>query len=156
VLEPIDDTVERIAGVVFFVMTTTGVIGLAMGSVSAIGFRLPGLAALPSPTARGCNGSGADLVRLLGIRGCILALAVPFSFLSASLLADWMTAPVRAKQDAILADITGEVAREVQGAVSTAGGICRKTRSATESSRPASTTAPTNSWRASLQSWPCS
>lgn len=112
VLEPIDDTVERIAGVVFFMMVATGVIGLAMGPVTAIGFGLLGMAALLSLTAR--DGRGGTLVRPLGIHGCILAIAVPFSFLVASLLADWMTASVWAEHDAILAEISATVAPEVK------------------------------------------
>jgi len=116
VLEPIDDTVERIAGVVFFVMVTTGVIGLAMGPVSAIGFGLIGLAALLILTTGARNRPGSALVRPLGIHGCLLALAVPVSFLIASLLSDWMTASVWAEHDAIIADISATVAPEIRQA----------------------------------------
>ncbi|TRD22798.1 hypothetical protein [Palleronia caenipelagi] len=40
VLEPIDDTIERIAGVVFAVMLVSGVLAVAMGPLAAVGFAL--------------------------------------------------------------------------------------------------------------------
>lgn len=109
VLEPIDDTVERIAGVVFFVMVSTGVIALAIGPVSAVGFGLIGLAALMGLLARSSGRPGASLVQPVGLHGVMLAVALPLSFLVASLLADWMTASVWEEHNAILTEISAEV-----------------------------------------------
>ncbi|MDT8439339.1 MAG: hypothetical protein RQ729_10060 [Wenzhouxiangellaceae bacterium] len=109
VLEPIDDTIERIASVVFFVMVATGVIALAIGPVSAVGFGLIGLAALLGLLARSSGRPGASLVRPLGLHGVMLAVALPLSFLIASLLADWMTASAWEEHNAILAEISAEV-----------------------------------------------
>jgi hypothetical protein len=114
VLEPVDDTIERIADVVFFILLVTGIVGLSMGPVSAIGFGLLGLTALLTLLPRAPDGQRFAMVRLVGFYGFILALALPVSFLVASLLADWMTASVWAQHDAILADISATVAPEIQ------------------------------------------
>ncbi len=114
VLEPVDDTIERIADVVFLILLTTGVVGLSMGPVSAIGFGLLGLTALLTLLPRAPDSRRFAMVRLVGLYGFVLAIALPLSFLIASMLADWMTASVWAQHDAILADISATVAPEAE------------------------------------------
>ncbi len=114
VLEPVDDTIERIADVVFLILLVTGVVALAMGPVSAIGFALLGLTALLTLLPRAPDGRRIAAVRLVGLYGFVLAIALPLSFLLASVLADWMTASVWAQHDAILADISATVAPQIQ------------------------------------------
>ncbi|MBS0125275.1 hypothetical protein [Thetidibacter halocola] len=116
VLEPIDDTVERIAGVVFSVMVATGLISVAMGPASAVGFAMVGVAALLRLGAGMTGGAGGSLVRPLGVYGLFLAAALPLSFLVAALLADRMTAGVWAEHSAVLAEITASVAPEIDTA----------------------------------------
>ncbi len=106
-LEPVDDTVERVAGLVFFVMVATGVLSVAMGPASAVGFAmLAGAAALLLVTVQG--GQGARVARRLGWYGAFLGLAVPVSFLIAAQLSEIMTAGVMAQNQAILAEISAQ------------------------------------------------
>ncbi|MEM6479544.1 MAG: hypothetical protein AAF647_10920, partial [Pseudomonadota bacterium] len=45
-LEPVDDTTERIAGLVFYIMVATGILSVSMGPISSVGFVMLGLASL--------------------------------------------------------------------------------------------------------------
>lgn len=110
VLEPIDDTVERIAGVVFFLMVSTAVVALAIGPISALGFCLIGLAVLIFAAARSSGEQPSRLARPIGLHGVMLAIALPLSFLGASMLAEWMTASAWEEHEAVLAEISEEVA----------------------------------------------
>ena len=106
-LEPVDDTIERIAGLVFFVMLATGVLSVALGPVGGLGWALVALACLaallPGRARR------PVLARQLGIYGAVLALAVPLAFVLAGLAADRLTARVWAENSAIIEEITGQV-----------------------------------------------
>ena len=106
-LEPIDDTVERIAGAVFAIMVATGVLSVALGPVSGTGWALVGLAALLWLVFPGRLGG---LPRRLGVYGGFLGLALPLAFVLASFLAERMTAQVWAGHQAIIAEITATVA----------------------------------------------
>jgi hypothetical protein len=104
VLEPIDDTVERIAGLVFGVMVSTGVIAVALGPVSVIGLALLGVAlayAVVSPVSL--------LPRQLGWYGAFLGLALPIGLTLAAPLAEGLTEPVFVRNMALVAEITGPV-----------------------------------------------
>jgi hypothetical protein len=57
----------------------------------------------------GGAGRAGILARRLGWYGVFLGLALPGAFLLSSLLADWMTADVMAKHQAILAELTADV-----------------------------------------------
>jgi hypothetical protein len=106
-LEPIDDTIERIAGAVFAIMVATGVLSVALGPVSGTGWALVGLAALLWLVFPGRLGG---LPRRLGVYGGFLGLALPLAFVLASFLAERMTAQVWAGHQAIIAEITATVA----------------------------------------------
>lgn len=105
-LEPVDDTIERVAGMVFFVMVATGVLSVAMGPASAVGFAMLAcalaLVLVRMPAA-------APLARQLGLYGAVLAVALPLSFLLSSALADRMTAKVLADHEVVLERITETV-----------------------------------------------
>ncbi|MCT8161201.1 hypothetical protein [Pseudoruegeria sp. SHC-113] len=110
-LEPIDDTVERIAGMVFLVMVATGVISVAVGPIGAVGWGLVGLA-LAGEALRRLAGraSPASVVERTLLRyGLLLAVALPLAYLLAGLMADWMTADVWAEHSAVVAQITARV-----------------------------------------------
>jgi hypothetical protein len=110
VLEPVDDTIERIASMVFTVMVVTGVLAVALGPASALGYgMLAGAAVLGLMVRHGGAGRAGILARRLGWYGVFLGLALPGAFLLSSLLADWMTADVMAKHQAILAELTADV-----------------------------------------------
>ncbi|MCC1491683.1 hypothetical protein [Cognatishimia sp. F0-27] len=114
VLEPVDDTVERIASVVFYVMVVTGVLAVAMGPVSAVGFVML-LAACGIGVWRGARGgTGAALARKLGTYGAFFAIAVPLAFILSSVLADRMTAGVWQDHHAVLTEITAAVSPEAE------------------------------------------
>ncbi len=112
VLEPIDDTIERLAGLVFVVMVVTGVLAVSLGPVSAVGFGLIASAACLWGLQRSGKGAGrfAGLSLSLGRYGVFLALAVPLAFVLTALLADRMTAEVWDQHQAVISEITREVA----------------------------------------------
>lgn len=107
-LEPIDDTIERVAGMVFALMIVTGVISVAMGPTSALGAVLVAMASLLALADR--SGRMGALPRRLGVYGALLALALPLTFLSADAVADRLTASVWSKHTAIIDEITDSVA----------------------------------------------
>lgn len=104
VLEPIDDTVERIAGAVFVVMVTTGVLAVALGPVGGVGLAMLALGCLAAVVTRGA------MARSLAGYGLFLAVALPVSFVLSALVADLMTQAVWAENQLIIADITRGVA----------------------------------------------
>ncbi|SLN45252.1 hypothetical protein PSA7680_02309 [Pseudoruegeria aquimaris] len=116
-LEPVDDTIERIAGMVFLVMVATGVISVAVGPIGAVGWGLVGLAVAGEILRRITRHTRpASVVEQTLLRyGLLLALALPLAYLLAGLIADWMTADVWAEHSAVVARITAAVP-ETQGA----------------------------------------
>jgi hypothetical protein len=109
VLEPIDDTIERIASVVFAVMVATGVLAVALGPVSGTGWALVGVAALLRLAVPGRLGG---LPRRLGLYGGFLGLALPLAFVLASLLAERMTAQVWSTHQAVISEVTASLGAE--------------------------------------------
>lgn len=109
-LEPIDDTVERIASVVFNVMVVTGVLSVAMGPVSAVGAGMVALALLIWMMDRGAGRHDVivALSRRLVWYGLFLALALPVAFLLSGLLADGLTRDVWDENAAVIAEISAE------------------------------------------------
>lgn len=108
VLEPIDDTIERVAGLVFFVMVATGVLAVAMGPVGAIGFAMATVA-LGLGAMAGQNRTVTALAKRLGWYGVFLGVALPLAFVFASLLADRMTEDVWVRHTAVIDDITAQI-----------------------------------------------
>ncbi len=114
VLEPVDDTVERVAQLVFYVMVVTGVLAVAMGPVTGIGFAMAALALTAGAFARaGSSGALGTLARRLGLYGAFLGLALPLSFLLSSLVADRMTQAIWDKHSTVVAEITANVAPDI-------------------------------------------
>ena len=111
VLEPVDDTVERIAGVVFALMIVTGVLAVAMGPVGGVGWAMVLLAVVIwgiERLLRGRTGPTAFGRRLTSY-GLFLALALPLAFVITAELADRMTADVWERHTAVVDRITDEV-----------------------------------------------
>lgn len=106
VLAPIDDTIERFAGLVFGVMVTTGVIAVALGPISAIGLALLAAAlAVWTFSARG----HAGLPRKMAWYGAFLGLALPVALVISSPLAGAMTETTYQRNIAVISDITATV-----------------------------------------------
>jgi hypothetical protein len=105
VLEPVDDTVERIAGTVFGVMVLTGILGVAMGPVWAVGWGMVAAALALRAATGGAGGVGR---RLLSYGG-FLALALPLAFVLAATVADRLTEEVWTRHSAVVAEIAGGV-----------------------------------------------
>ncbi len=106
VLEPIDDTVERIASLVFGVMVVTGVIAVALGPVSAIGLAMLAIAlALWAASGRG----HAGLPRRLAWYGGFLGLALPLALVASEPLAFSLTETTYQRNIALVEDITARV-----------------------------------------------
>ena len=115
-LEPIDDTIERIAGVVFAMMVVTGVLSVAMGPVGAVGAGMIALAAGLWIADRliGRRDVVVQLARRLGWYGAFLALAVPLAFVLSALLADRLTQDVWERNDAVIREITAPIADDAE------------------------------------------
>ncbi|MEM9550974.1 MAG: hypothetical protein AAGA05_07355 [Pseudomonadota bacterium] len=111
VLEPVDDTIERIAGVVFAIMLAAGVLSVAMAPVGAVGAAMVVLAVVSWAVERawGQGGPYASPARKLAWYGGFLGLGLPLSFLLAATVADSLTAHVWAEHDAILTEIMAQV-----------------------------------------------
>ncbi|MBJ6372351.1 hypothetical protein [Sedimentitalea arenosa] len=110
-LEPIDDTIERIADAVFALMVFSGVLAVAMGPVGAVGFAMMAGAFLLWWLA-----PGQVLGRRLASYGVFLALALPLSFLLSSSVADHMTREVWEENEAVIARITSSIDTPDSGA----------------------------------------
>lgn len=120
VLEPIDDTIERIAGLVFFVMVATGVLSVALGPVGGVGWGLVALACALSLWPAGRRRVPA-LGPRLGLYGALLGLALPLAFVLSGLAADAMTRSVWDENRAVIDEITGQVEIEAEDAVEEKG-----------------------------------
>jgi hypothetical protein len=105
-LEPIDDTVERIAGAVFAVMVISGLVSIALGPVGAVGCALIAASCalwlLPVPQV-------TALVRRLGVYGVFLAVALPCGFWLSEALSGVMTETVRLQNEAAIDRLTAGV-----------------------------------------------
>lgn len=118
-LEPLDDTVERMASVVFAVAIATGLLTLAFGPLAALGFGMMLIAALAQLGAhkigRPVDGASKALMRY----GIVLGLVVPSAFFLSSVLADVMTKAVWDEHNEILADISDSFEQSAPGDTST-------------------------------------
>ena len=103
VLEPIDDTIERIAGLVFGVMVATGVIAVALGPVSSIGWALFALA-VGLALLRGRGGMG-----VLAHYGLLLGIGLPLALVLSSWLATALTQGTYLENLAVVQEITSNV-----------------------------------------------
>ena len=114
VLEPIDDTVERIAAVVFGVMLASGVLAVTMGPLGAVGFALLGFAAVlwAGAVAVGRVRPLGGAPRQLAVYGGFLGIGIPVAFLLSALIADRLTAETWAEHSRVIADITATVEDE--------------------------------------------
>ncbi|WP_375261617.1 hypothetical protein [Palleronia sp.] len=124
VLEPIDDTVERIASVVFGVMVASGVLAVTMGPLGAVGFALLGLAALlwAGAVVVGRVRPLGGAPRQLAVYGGFLGVGIPLAFLLSALVADRLTAETWAEHSRVIAEITATVEEEGVD-VAEAGGV---------------------------------
>lgn len=101
VLEPVDDTIERIAGLVFGVMIATGVLAVALGPVSALG-----LVVLGAALAMAALAPQRAAVRQLGWYGAFFGLALPLGLTVAAPLAEMLTEATYTRNLALVAEIT--------------------------------------------------
>ena len=102
VLEPIDDTIERIAGLIFGVMVATGVVAIALGPVSGIGWALFALAvALALLRKRQQVDMG-----YLATYGLLLGMGLPLALTFSAWLATALTQGAYLENLAVLQDIT--------------------------------------------------
>ena len=110
ILEPIDDTIERIAGLIFMLMAVSGVLAVAMGPVGGIGWALVALAALVWFAPRSRVPGLRALVQPMGSYGLFLGLALPLAFVLAATFADRMTERTYARHNATIAELTTDIA----------------------------------------------
>ncbi|MDV7145191.1 hypothetical protein R3X27_21115 [Tropicimonas sp. TH_r6] len=118
VLEPIDDTVERVAGAVFSVALLAGVLAIGVGPVSSLGFLLlaAGLAiqAMRGPLERGAGAVARPLCRagsLSNMTGLLLAVLLPLSLALGGTLGTVVT---QQKWDSAMAQVSAVEAQSKQ------------------------------------------
>ena len=106
-LEPIDDTIERIAGIVFAVLVVTGLLSVAMGPVGAVGAAMMSLALLLWIADRvlGRHELVVDMSRRLLWYGLFLAVAVPAAFALSGNLSERMAGGIWAENQAVIEEI---------------------------------------------------
>lgn len=111
-LEPIDDTIERIASVVFAMMMVSGVLSVAMGPVGAIGFAMAGLGLMTMVVV-----TRMRVGRKLLLYGAFFAVALPLSYWLSGTLADLMTERTWTENQRIVSEIidgVGTVPQEAE------------------------------------------
>ncbi|SEK32130.1 hypothetical protein SAMN05421666_1858 [Roseovarius nanhaiticus] len=107
ILEPIDDTIERIAATVFSIMLVSGLLAVAMGPVGAVGGAMIAAACLLLLIGRQNHlRSGA---RKLGFMGAVLTLGLPICLIASDWLAGPLTGSVLIRHQAVIDDIVAEV-----------------------------------------------
>lgn len=104
-LEPIDDTIERIAGLVFGVMVATGVIAVSLGPVGTVGWVLFALAMALALL----RGDGRSWSSPLAAYGLLLGVGLPLALALSAWFATALTAGVYQENLAVLQDITRSV-----------------------------------------------
>jgi len=104
VLEPIDDTVERIAGLIFGVMVATGVLAVSLGPVSSIGWALFALAMALALIRQRSSASN-----FLAVYGLFFGLGMPLALVMSSYLATSLTEATYQSNLATVSDITKSV-----------------------------------------------
>ncbi len=113
-LEPVDDTVERVADVIFAVAVLSGLLSLSLGPLASIGFALIALGLLGRcgcEAGKGWPGTPGPMRRLIsscGGIGLILAIGVPLAFALGAFLGEVLTRPIWVEADATLARIADE------------------------------------------------
>ena len=105
VLEPIDDTIERVAGLVFGVMVATGVLAVAVGPVSAIGFAMLAFAL----TLKLATPRTMTLSRPMLWYGAFLGLAMPLALASSAIVATSLTEATYQTNLSVITEITATV-----------------------------------------------
>jgi len=113
-LEPVDDTIERISGAVFWIMLVAGVLSIAMGPVSAVGAGMVALATLIwlIDRAAGPKNPLVGLTRSLVWYGSFLGLGLPLAFLVSAVLADRLSNATWAEHEARIQLICGEICED--------------------------------------------
>lgn len=110
-LEPIDDTIERVAGIILGISVVSGLLSISFGPVAAIGFALllSGLLLVPRAPPIG---------RRMAVAGAVLSLVVPVIFVVSGVFADAATRVVWERNAEILEGIAAEI-RESEAVTST-------------------------------------
>lgn len=106
VLEPVDDTVERVAAIVFNVMVATGVLAVSLGPVSQLGLAVMALA-LAAHIALGPR--SGQLAWRMACYGGFLGLVLPVALVLAQPLAIGMTETTYLENLALVQDITAGI-----------------------------------------------
>ena len=104
VLEPIDDTVERIAGLIFGVMVATGVLAVSLGPGCSSGWALFALA-----MALALIRQHGNTTNFLGVYGLFFGMGLPLALVLSSYLAVALTETTYQENFAIVQDITQAV-----------------------------------------------
>lgn len=109
-LEPIDDTVERVADAIFWVALFAGVLAIGVGPISGLGFLLlaAGLAihAVREPIERRAGAISRPLCRAgtaSNLTGVLLAVLLPLSLMLGGLFGEHVT---RSARDTAMAQLT--------------------------------------------------
>lgn len=105
VLEPIDDTIERVAGLVFGVMVATSILAVAIGPISAIGFAMLAFALILKLAPQ----RNMSLSRPMLWYGAFLGLAMPLALASSAIVATTLTETTYQTNLSVITEITATV-----------------------------------------------
>lgn len=109
VLEPVDDTVERVADVVFSVAAGAALVAVGLEPVAAIGLIVLGVGLIGLGCAAVTSGASVAAASLRAVRlGAALGLVLPLVFAGGVWLGDRATAPQWNSAMAQLEEVTGE------------------------------------------------
>ncbi|MEO0344048.1 MAG: hypothetical protein AAF198_11490 [Pseudomonadota bacterium] len=109
ILEPIDDTVERVASVIFVISGIAAVLSVAFTPIASIGLTVFGIGLLVAAFDPGNRYLPSwSLIKYGGLLGLVLPLVFVFS----GLMADRMTERVWTEHDKILTDISNQIRAE--------------------------------------------
>jgi len=111
ILEPVDDTIERIASVVFALMIATGILSLSVGPLGAVGAGMIAVAGTLWIIDRilGPRDVTGALAQRLIWYGAFFLVALPLAFVLSDLLAEYLTGEVLTRHEAVIAEITASV-----------------------------------------------
>ena len=109
-LEPVDDTVERVSGLVFGVAVVAGLLSIALEPVASVGFVLAALGFAGGTACARLPRSGGRVRLGRAFSGCVvlglaLALAVPLAVLGSAVLGAALASGAEAEAGATLAAV---------------------------------------------------
>lgn len=110
VLEPVDDTIERVAGVIFLIASLSWILSVAFGPVSVLGFAVAGVSLFALAACARLPGL-ARPARAGLVYGLVLALLLPLVYAGGVAMGRVATSGLQAEASTKLDVVAGEARR---------------------------------------------